>query len=96
MAEGRWEGAPASPMADMRERDGLYDILLDLPEGLDPQSLKVSTSGNVLSLFAGSAARPGATFVKQFFIPGGAERVGAVETSVSNGLVRIRVRPSGG
>ncbi len=95
MAESGWDGVPAMPVADMRERNGYYDILFALPDNLDPGSVKVSTSGNVLTLFVNGSGSPASTFVKRFFIPGGTERLGAVETSVSNDIVRVRVRQSG-
>jgi HSP20 family molecular chaperone IbpA len=96
MAKNGWEGLPSSPAADMREENGTYDIFFTLPQRTDPSSVKVSTSGNVLTLFVNSAGVPAATFVKQFYIPCGAERAGAVETSVSNDIVRVRIRQLGG
>lgn len=96
MVEGGWDDVPAHPAADMRERDGHYDILVALPGTLDPQSVKVSAAGNVLSLFVNAYGQSRATFVKQFFIPCGAERAGAVVTSVSNQTIRIRIsQPNG-
>jgi len=92
MADSEWEDLPSSPTADMREQDGFYDILFSLPNDMDVGSVKVSTSGNVLTLFVNAAGLPAATFVKQFYIPCGAERAGAVETSVSNDIVRVRIR----
>lgn len=96
MAENGWDGVPEAPVADMREENGFYDILFALPGSMDPGSVKVSTSGNVLTLYVNGVGTPTATFVKQFYIPCGAERVGAVETSVSNDIVRVRVRQPGG
>jgi hypothetical protein len=96
MAEGGWEGAPESPAADMREQNGFYDILFTLPDSMDPGSVKVSTSGNVMTLYVSGGGNPVATYVKQFYIPCGAERVGAVEASVSNDIVRVRIRQPGG
>lgn len=97
MAESAWEGLPSSPVADMREQNGSYDIQFALPDNLDPESVKASTSGNVLTLYVRTVGNPAATFVKQFYIPCGAARVSAVETSVSNDLVRVRIlQPVGG
>lgn len=95
MADSEWESLPPSPAADMREQNGFYDILFTLPDRMDPGSVKVSTSGNVLTLFVSSAGTPAATFVKQFYIPCGAARPDAVETSVSNDIVRVRIRQPG-
>jgi HSP20 family molecular chaperone IbpA len=96
MAENGWDGVPEAPVADMREANGFYDIFFALPGSMDPGSVKVSTSGNVLTLYVNGVGTPTATFVKQFYIPCGAERVGAVETSVSNDIVRVRIRQPAG
>jgi hypothetical protein len=96
MVESEWENLPSSPAADMREENGFYDILFALPHNLDVGSVKVSTSGNVLTLYVNASGLPAATFVRQFFIPCGAERAGSVETSVSNDIVRVRIRQPGG
>ena len=92
MAENGWEGLPSSLAADMREQNGFYDISFALPPQTDPSSVKVSTSGNVLTLFVNASGSPAPTYVKQFYIPCGAERAGTVETSVSNDIVRVRIR----
>lgn len=96
MADEEWEDLPSSLAADMREQNGFYDIFFTLPHRTDPSSVKVSTSGNVLTLFVNSAGVPAATFMKQFYIPCGAERAGTVETSVSNDIVRVRIRQRNG
>lgn len=96
LQENGWEGVPSSLAADMRERNGSYEIFFALPQRTDPSSVKVSTSGNVLTLFVNSSGTPAATFVKQFYIPCGADRAGKVETSVSNDIVRVRICQKGG
>jgi len=88
-----WEGAPVSQAADMRERDGLYDIAFALARQLDEQSVQVSTDGNVLSLTASAIGNPHAKFIRHFYIPLPPAQIGSVETSVSNGVVRIRIHP---
>ena len=88
-----WEGAPVSQAADMRERDGLYDIAFALPRQRDERSVHVSTDGNVLSLIATAIGSPQAKFVRQFYIPCAPAQIGFVETNVSNGVVRIRIHP---
>jgi hypothetical protein len=95
MVESEWENMPSSPAADMREQNGFYDILFALPHNMDVGSVKVSTAGNLLTLFVNVSGLPAATFVKQFYIPCGAEQAGAVETSVSNDIVRVRIRQPG-
>lgn len=96
MSDQGWDDLPSSLAADMREQNGSYDIFFALPHRTDPSSVKVSTSGNVLTLLVNSAGAPPATFVKQFYIPCGAERAGTVETSVSNDIVRVRIRQRNG
>ena len=88
-----WEGAPVSQAADMRERNGQYDIAFALPRQLDERSVHVSTEGNVLSLTAAAIGNPHAQFVRQFYIPCNPAQIGFVETNVSNGVVRIRIHP---
>lgn len=96
MADHGWEDLPSSPAADMREHNGFYDIFFALPQRTDPASVKVSASGNVLTVFVKSDGVPAAAFAKQFYIPCGVERAGAIETSVSNDIVRVRIPQSGG
>ena len=88
-----WEGAPVSQAADMRERNGQYDIAFALARQIDERSVQVTTDGNVLSLSAAAIGNPHAKFVRQFYIPCHPAQIGAVETSVSNGVVRIRIHP---
>jgi len=88
-----WEGAPVSQAADMRERNGQYDIAFALPRQLDERSVHVSTEGNVLSLIAAALGSPQSKFVRQFYIPCDPAQIGFVESSVSNGVVRIRIYP---
>ena len=85
-----WEGAPVSHASDMRERNGLYDIAFALAQHLDEKSVLVTTDGNVLSLSACAIGNPSAKFVKRFYIPC---YPSAVETNVSNGVVRVRIHP---
>ncbi|MCL1919810.1 MAG: hypothetical protein FWG50_01840 [Kiritimatiellaeota bacterium] len=86
-----WEGAPVSQAADMRERDGLYNIAFALARHIDERSVQVTTEGNVLSLSASAIGNPHAVFVKRFYIPCCPS---AVETSVSNGIVRVCISPA--
>ncbi|MCL2105227.1 MAG: hypothetical protein FWH21_09340, partial [Kiritimatiellaeota bacterium] len=89
-----WEGAPVSQAADMRERDGRYDIAFALSRQLDDRSVQTMADGNVLSLTASAFGNPHATFlIRQFYIPIHATQIGDIETNVSNGVVRIRIHP---
>jgi len=89
-----WEGAPVSQAADMRERDGLYDISFALARQFDEKSVQATTDGNVLSLIASAIGNPQAKYiVRQFYVPINPAQIGFVETNVSNGVVRIRIHP---
>lgn len=86
-----WQGAPVRQAADMREHDGLYNIAFVLSQQIDEKSVLVSTDGNVLSLIASPIGKPDAKILKQFYIPCSAGQVGPVQTTVSNGIVRVRI-----
>jgi hypothetical protein len=89
-----WEGAPVSQAADMRERNGLYDIAFALSRHLDERSVEVTTEGNVLTLSACAIGNPHAKIAKQFYIPCDPMQIGLVEANVSNGVVRVRIHPA--
>ena len=86
-----WQDAPVKQAADTREHDGLYNIAFVLSPQIDEKSVLVSTEGNVLSLIASPIGKPNAKTLKQFYIPCPANQVGAVQTSVSNGIVRVQI-----
>lgn len=89
---GSWPDLPANQTTDMREENGRYELALSLPRAFDEKSVKVSTAGNVLSLTAALRGKPRATFVRQFYIPFPANRIGAMENSVSNSIVHITIQ----
>jgi hypothetical protein len=90
--ESGWQDAPVKQAADMREQDGLLNIAFALSNQIDEKSVLVSTEGNVLSLIASPIGKPKAKILKQFYIPCSPEQVGPVETTVSNGIVRVRIQ----
>jgi len=87
-----WQDAPVKQAADMREHDGLLHIAFALSNQIDEKSVLVSTEGNVLSLIASPVGNPKAKILKQFYIPCSPQQVGPVETSISNGIVRVRIQ----
>lgn len=87
-----WQDAPVRQAADMREHDGLFHIAFALSQQLDEKSVMVSTDGNVLSLIASPVGKPNAKILKQFYIPYPPHQVGPLQTSVSNGIVRVSIR----
>ena len=89
-----WQDAPVRQAADIREQDGLYHIAFMLSQQIDEKSVLVSTDGNVLSLIASPIGQPYAKILKQFYIPCSAGQVGPVQTTVSNGIVRVQIHLS--
>jgi hypothetical protein len=86
-----WQDAPVKQAADMREHDGLLHIAFALSHQIDEKSVLVSTEGNVLSLIASPVGQPHARILKRFYIPCPPQQVGPVESTVSNGIVRVRI-----
>lgn len=86
-----WQNAPVRQAADMREHDGLYHIAFVLSQQIDEKSVLVSTEGNVLSLIASPIGKPNSKILKQFYIPCPSQQVGPVQTTVSNGIVRVQI-----
>ncbi len=89
-----WQDAPVQQAADIREQDGLYHIVFMLSQQIDEKSVLVSTDGNVLSLIASPIGQPHAKILKQFYIASSAGQVGPVQTTVSNGIVRVQIHLS--
>jgi hypothetical protein len=78
--------------ADMREHNGQLNIAFALSNQIDEKSVLVSTEGNVLSLIASPLNNPKAKILRQFYIPYSSQQIGPVETTVSNGIVRVRIQ----
>jgi hypothetical protein len=87
-----WHDAPVRQAADMREHEGLYQIAFVLSQQIDEKSVLVSTDGNVLSLIASPIGNPNAKILKQFYIPSSSHQLGPAQTTVSNGIVRVRIQ----
>jgi hypothetical protein len=87
-----WQDAPVKQAVDMREHDGQLNIAFALSNQIDEKSVLVSTEGNVLSLIASPLGNPKAKILKQFYIPCSPQQVGSVQTTVSNGIVRVRIK----
>lgn len=87
-----WQDAPVRQAADMREHEGLYQIAFVLSQQMDEKSVLVSTEGNVLSLIASPIGNPNAKILKQFYIPSSSHQLGPVQTTVSNGIVRVQIQ----
>jgi len=89
--ESSWQDAPVKQAVDMRENDGQLNIAFALSNQIDEKSVLVSTEGNVLSLIASPVNNPKAKILRQFYIPYTPQQIGPVETTVSNGIVRVRI-----
>jgi hypothetical protein len=90
--DSSWQDAPVRQATDMREQEGQLHIAFALSNQIDEKSVLVSTEGNVLSLIASPLGNPKAKILKQFSIPCSPQQVGSVETTVSNGIVRVRIK----
>jgi hypothetical protein len=90
--DSSWQDAPVKQAVDMRENDGQLNIAFALSNQIDEKSVLVSTEGNVLSLIASPLNNPKAKILRQFYIPYSAQQIGPVETTVSNGIVRVRIQ----
>jgi HSP20 family molecular chaperone IbpA len=90
--ESSWQDAPVKQAVDMREHDGQLNIAFALSNQIDEKSVLVSTEGNVLSLSASPLNNPKAKILRQFYIPYSPQQIGPVETTVSNGIVRVRIQ----
>lgn len=89
---GTWNDAPANQTTDMREENGRYELALSLPRAFDEKSVKIATEGNVLSLTAALRDKPHTTYVRQFYIPFPANRIGTLANCVSNSIVHITIQ----
>jgi len=90
--DSSWQDAPVKQAVDMREHDGQLNIAFALSNQIDEKSVLVATEGNVLSLIASPLNNPKAKILRQFYIPYSSQQIGPVETTVSNGIVRVRIQ----
>ncbi len=94
MTEKDWSACPCSPAMDMREDGKMYEVLFALPAGVARESVRVTTSGDVLTLAMRFGER-GQTSLKRVRLPCSVERPEQVKSVVSNGVLRVRIQPAG-
>jgi len=90
-----WEQISPTPAMDMREDGKTYEVLFSLPEGVDRESVRVSAAGNVLTLTM-KAGETGRIYTQRIRIPCGVDRSDAVQSAVSNDVLRVRILPPKG
>lgn len=95
MVASGWEQIPSSPAMDMREDGKMYEILFSLPAGVAQESVKVTASGNVLTL-AMQDGETGKTYMQRVRIPCGVERTDNIQSAISNDVLRVRILHPGG
>lgn len=95
MVAAGWEQTQPTPALDMREDGKAYEVLFALPEGVDKKSVRVSAAGNLLTLTM-KASETGRLYTQRIRIPCGVERADAVQSVVSNEVLRIRILPPKG
>jgi HSP20 family molecular chaperone IbpA len=95
MVDSGWERIPCSPAMDMREDGKTYEILFALPEGVARESVRVTTSGNLLTL-AMKAEGSGQPYLKRVRLPCRLDQADRVQSAISNDVLRVRIQPSGG
>jgi HSP20 family molecular chaperone IbpA len=93
MVEKDWSECPCSPAMDMREDGKMYEIRFALPEGVDGGSVRVTTSGSVLTL-AMKAGENGQATLKRVRLPCSVERPEQVRSVISNNVLRVRIQPA--
>jgi HSP20 family molecular chaperone IbpA len=94
MAESAWEQVPESPAVDMRENGKSFEIFFAMPPGLNASDVRVSARDGILTV-AMISERNGAAMLQRFQIPRSVERREDIETSVSNSVLCICIRPGG-
>lgn len=86
------------PAADVYEKDGEYEIAVDLP-GIDRSALEISIDDNTLSIkgtrkLESSASpkpeRPRGRFVRTFSVPGSVDQ-GNIQADYKDGVLELRL-----
>lgn len=90
MVASGWERAPRTPALDMREIGKAYEVLFAVPEEFDKESIRVTATGNMLTLTM-KDIDTGKTFMRRIRIPCGADRAEAIQTSMSNDVLHVRI-----
>ncbi|MDX9866995.1 MAG: hypothetical protein RBT78_03625 [Kiritimatiellia bacterium] len=92
MAASDWDRLPASPALDMRENGQAYEILFSLPSCVDRDSVRVTSSGSLLTL-AMTDSGTGQTLMRRIRIPCEAEQNSRIQSVVSNRVLHVRIYP---
>ena len=96
MVASGWERAPRTPALDMRENGKTCEVLFALPDEFVKESVRVTAVGNVLTLTM-KASETGKTYMRRIRIPCGVDdRADAIQTSISNDVLHVRVLPPKG
>lgn len=95
MASTDWDRLPPSPAMDMREDGKTYEVLFSLPDGVEKDTVRVTGSGNVMTL----TMREGGTgklYMQRVRVPCVCDRKESLQSVVSNDVLRVRITPCGG
>ena len=95
LSEADWERMTPTPAMDMREEGKAYEVTFPLPEKVDRESVRVTTSGNVLTLTMKNGDT-GSIFMQRIRIPCLGDHTEKTQSFLTNNVLRIRITPSGG
>ena len=95
MAATDWDRLPPSPAMDMREDGKTYEVLFSLPVGVEKDSVRVTGSGNVMTLTM-KDAETGKLYMQRVRVPCVCDRKESLQSVVSNDVLRVRITPCGG
>lgn len=96
MAGSDWRNVPVSPAMDMRQDEATFDVFFTLRKNIQPDSVHVSAAGKILTLTMRHVS--GRKLLERFQLPcecGDAYRRGDLKTTVSNGVVHVRIDMNG-
>ena len=92
MVGADWRNAPVSPAMDMRQDEATFEVFFTLRKNIQPESVHVSAAGKILTLAMRHSS--GRKLLERFQLPcecGEAFRRGDLKTTVSNGVVHVRI-----
>lgn len=92
MVDSGWDRIPVSPAMDMREEGRAYEILFALPEGVNKDSVRVTKTGNVLTL-AMKTDDARKVYMQRVRIPCSVDQPAAICSTVSNNVLCVRILP---
>jgi len=96
MVGSDWRNVPVSPAMDMRQDEATFDVFFTLRKNIQPDSVHVSAAGKILTLTMRHSS--GRKLLERFQLPcecGDAFRRGDLKTTVSNGVVHVRINMAG-